>query len=88
MDSGAHFHCCNLQVHTLRDNDWVGDCPTTEEQRRTYATEFVSACRQKGLDAVAITDDHDLALFPYIRDAAAEIARPLYVHSCRLVRKR
>ena len=27
-------------------------------------------CRQKGLDAVAITDHHDIAFFPYIKEAA------------------
>ena len=70
MDAGAHFHCCDLQIHTPRDNDWVGDCPVTHDQRQSYAEEFISACRQKVLDAVAITDHHDLAFFPYIRDAA------------------
>ncbi|MGB8673107.1 MAG: AAA family ATPase, partial [Candidatus Acidiferrales bacterium] len=70
MDSGAHFHCCDLQIHTPRDNNWVGECPVTEEARKSYAVEFISACRQKGLDSVAITDHHDLGFFPYIRAAA------------------
>jgi energy-coupling factor transporter ATP-binding protein EcfA2 len=70
MDTGAHFHCCDLQVHSPRDNNWVGECPVTEEERRSYAAEFISACRQKGLEAVAITDHHDLAMFPYFRLAA------------------
>jgi len=71
MDAGAHFHCCDLQVHTPRDQAWVGECPRTEDDRRVYAAEFIQICRRKGLDAVAITDHHDLAFFPYIRDAAA-----------------
>jgi chromosome segregation protein len=70
MDSGAHFHCCDLQVHTPRDDNWVGECPVTNEERRPYAVKFISACRSKGLAAVAITDHHDMAMFPYIRDAA------------------
>jgi chromosome segregation protein len=70
MDTGAHFHCCDLQVHSPRDNNWVGECPVTDEERRSYAAEFISACRRKGLEAVAITDHHDLAMFPYIRQAA------------------
>lgn len=71
MDQGAHFHSCDFQVHTPRDNNWVGECPANEGQRRTYATEFIGACRSKGLEAVAITDHHDIAFFPYIRDAAS-----------------
>jgi predicted ATPase len=70
MDQGAHFHSCDFQVHTPRDNNWVGECPADEGQRCAYAGEFISACRSKGLEAVAITDHHDIAYFPYIRDAA------------------
>lgn len=43
-------------------------CPG--EHRQLYAAEFISACRQKGLAAVSITDHHDLAMFPYLRHAA------------------
>lgn len=70
MDVGAHFHCCDLQVHSPRDSNWTGDCPTTDAERKAYAAEFVSACRQKGLDAIAVTDHHDLATFPYLREAS------------------
>jgi chromosome segregation protein len=70
MDQGAHFHCCDLQVHTPRDLNWVGACPTTDAERRTFAQEFIAACRSKGLSAVAITDHHDVAFLPYIREAA------------------
>jgi chromosome segregation protein len=71
MDAGAHFHCCDLRVRTPRDPDWSGGCPVTETERKTYATDFIAACRRKGLDAIAITDPHDLTFFPYIREAAA-----------------
>jgi chromosome segregation protein len=71
MDQGAHFHCCDLQIHSPRDLNWVGDCPTTERERQSYAREFISACRRKGLNAIAITDHHDVAFLPYIREAAA-----------------
>src|SRR2546421_7941778 len=70
MDSGAHFRCCDLQVHSPRDRNWHGPCPNNENERKEYAKEFVSNCRQRGLQAVAITDHHDLAFFPYIREAA------------------
>ena len=31
---------------------------------------MVQACRQRGLDAIAITDHHDFELVPYVREAA------------------
>src|SRR5438477_5908526 len=44
----------------------------TEAERNQYGQEFVAACREKGLDAVAITDHHDLCLFKYIKKAAEQ----------------
>ena len=70
MDHGAHFRECDLQVHTPRDINWHGAGAITDEERRQYANEFVAACRARGLQAVAITDHHDLVFFKYIRDAA------------------
>ena len=71
MDKGAHFYCCDFQVHTPRDKQWSGDVPQTEVERETFAERFVQDCRSKGLRAVAITDHHDLAYFEYIKSAAA-----------------
>lgn len=70
MDKGAHFRRCDLQVHTPRDINWHGERPVTTEDRNEYAKRFIAACRDKGLDAVAITDHHDLGFFPAIRAAA------------------
>ncbi len=70
MDKGAHFFKCDFQVHTPRDLNWNGAGAKTEEERRIYSEEFVSACRQKGLQAVAITDHHDVAFFKHIKAAA------------------
>jgi type III restriction enzyme len=70
MDNGAHFYKCDFQVHTPRDFGWDGAIPVTEEERKSYAGDFIEACRAKGLDSVAITDHHDFAFFPYIRDGA------------------
>lgn len=82
MDLGAHFHCCDLQVHSPRDRNWKGDCPITDDERRAYSEEFVKACRTKGLRAVGITDHHDLAFYPYIRRAAVSevdtVGNPLH----------
>lgn len=70
MDKGAHFHKCDFQVHTPRDPNWQGVGAVTDDERRQYAQEFVAACRTKGIDAVAITDHHDLCFFRHIREAA------------------
>jgi chromosome segregation protein len=76
MDSGAHYFKADLQVHTPRDGRWKGDRPVSDEDRERYARRFVSACRANGLQAVAITDHHDVALLPYIRAAAAAEVGP------------
>ncbi len=70
MDKGAHFYKSDFQVHSPRDINWDGPRPASELDRKQYAEEFVAACRQKGLNAVAITDHHDVAFFRYIKDAA------------------
>jgi type III restriction enzyme len=70
VDRGAHFYKTDLQVHTPRDASWDGDGATTDVERGNYAREFVAGCRRQGLQAVAITDHHDVAFFRYIRDAA------------------
>ena len=71
MDKGAHFKRCDFQVHSPRDLNWDGERPVTEDERKEYAKQFIAACREKGLDAVAITDHHDLGFYSFIREAAA-----------------
>lgn len=70
MDNGAHFYNCDFQVHTPRDRRWHGPNAISNDEREDYAEEFIQACRDKGLDAVAITDHHDMVFIEYIRDAA------------------
>src|SRR5438552_17021234 len=72
MDKGAHFHKCDFQVHTPRDANWSGTDAVTEAERKAYAEELILACRRKCLDAIAITDHHDFAFFPYIKKAAQD----------------
>lgn len=72
MDKGAHFYKCDFQVHTPRDAGWSGGNAVTDAERKAYADELVLACRQKGLGAIAITDHHDFAFFPYVKKAAQE----------------
>ncbi|MDQ3030375.1 MAG: hypothetical protein M3R09_10190, partial [Actinomycetota bacterium] len=70
MDRGAHFAKTDLQVHTPRDPNWTEKC-TTDADREQFGREFIAACRAAGVGAVAITDHHDFAFVPYIRNAAA-----------------
>jgi chromosome segregation protein len=70
MDSGAHYYKADFQVHTPRDINWIGGGARTPAERQEYAFEFVAECRKRGLQAVAITDHHDVALFPFIKAAA------------------
>ena len=70
MDKGAHFFRCDFQVHTPRDLRWSGKHYVSDEDRREYAAGFIQACREKDLDAAAITDHHDMAFMKYIREAS------------------
>ncbi|HEY1614672.1 MAG TPA: AAA family ATPase [Rhizomicrobium sp.] len=72
MDKGAHFFNCDFQVHSPRDANWGGGDAVSDSERKTYAEELVLACRRKGLGAIAITDHHDFAFFPYIKKAATD----------------
>ena len=69
-DRGAHFHRSDFQIHTPRDVHWKGKRATSDADRIGYAQSFVAACRRNGLNAVAITDHHDLLFAPLIRKAA------------------
>lgn len=69
-DKGAHYHRCDFQVHTPRDLQWTGADRVTEADRMAYATMLVEACRAKGLNAIAITDHHDMAFIPFVKRAA------------------
>lgn len=70
MDRGAHFYACDLQVHSPRDCVWGGYRPLNDEERHTHANKFVKACREKQIQAVAITDHHDCVMLPFIIQAA------------------
>ncbi|WCT14422.1 TrlF family AAA-like ATPase [Mucilaginibacter jinjuensis] len=70
MNQGAKYYRCDFQVHTPRDLQFIGNEYVTEDARKEYSNRFVKACREKHVDAVAITDHHDLAFFNYIKSAA------------------
>ena len=71
-DKGAHFFRCDLQVHTPRDLNWSGSQCVSDDERMTYAGSLVQACRDKGLQGIAITDHHDMLFASLVRHAAAE----------------
>lgn len=70
MDKGAHFFKCDFQVHTPRDINWNGKPAITESERDAYAETLIRACRVKGIQAIAITDHHDLTFFSYVKKAS------------------
>jgi chromosome segregation protein len=70
VDNGAHYHRCDFQVHSPRDLQWTGADCVTEDERMAYANKLVEACREKKLDAIAITDHHDMAFIPFVKRAA------------------
>lgn len=72
QDKGAHYYRSDFQVHTPRDGAWKGKKAKSEAERVAYAKGFVAECRRIGLQAVAITDHHDLVFAPIIRKAAAD----------------
>lgn len=86
MDHGAHFHPCDFQVHTPRDQRWHGLGATSDAERELYADELISSVRDKGLDAIAVTDHHDMTMIPYVRAAAAREALRISVSSEMAIR--
>lgn len=71
-DKGAHFYRCDLQVHTPRDIQWDGPACVTDEDRQNYAAALVQACRERGLQGIAVSDHHDMLFVKYVRRAAEE----------------
>ena len=69
-DKGGHFYRSDFQVHTPRDTQWTGAHPVSDADRKVWAEDFVAQCRSKALHAVAITDHHDFAFFPFVSAAA------------------
>jgi energy-coupling factor transporter ATP-binding protein EcfA2 len=72
MDKGAHYYRCDLQVHTPRDENWSGKECLSAEDRRAYAESLVHACRERKIQAIAITDHHDMTFAGLVRKGAQE----------------
>lgn len=69
-DKGAQFQKCDFQVHTLRDAAWSGPFADIVNDRPAFAEALVADCRRRGIQAIAITDHHDLCIWKFVRDAA------------------
>lgn len=72
MDKGAHFFRCDLQVHTPRDLRWSGPNAVADDERLAYGRSLVQACRDRRIQAIAITDHHCMTFLPFVRKAASE----------------
>ena len=88
MDKGAHYQKCDFQVHSPRDIRWTGNkfgvnpaqiaSLTDDEQKEIvnsrieFAKEYLQKARDKGLNAIAITDHHDVVFAKIIRGVADE----------------
>lgn len=71
MDKGAHFYKCDFQVHSPRDLRWKGNRATDDAGRLAEARQLIAACRERGLQAIAVTDHHDMEFVEHVRLAAA-----------------
>ena len=72
MNKGARYFKCDFQVHSPRDEQFSGQHYISDADRELYSTNFIKACREKKLDAVAITDHHDLIFYKYIKQASLD----------------
>ncbi len=75
-DKGAHFHKCDFQVHSLRDAAWAGVFGDPVNDRVPFAAALVADCRRKGIQAIGVTDHHDLCLWKFVRHAAEAETQP------------
>lgn len=72
MNKGARYFKCDFQVHTPRDLQFTGQQYVSDGDRKTYSEKFIKSCREKKIDAVAITDHHDLYFYKYIQQASLD----------------
>jgi len=80
MDKGAHFYKTDFQIHSPRDTHWVGDGitkwpkgkPVLDEERLSFARGFIKKCRELGIQAIGITDHHDVCFVKFFQVASQE----------------
>lgn len=83
----ASWRKCDFQIHSCRDPNWSGSRPVgqgdalhggalataadVDSQRAEWAKQFIDACIARGLQAIALTDHHEMVMMPYVRDEIA-----------------
>jgi len=86
MDNGAHFYRCDFQVHSPRDIAYTGSkyglnpedianiTPEQKEniisERDQFSKEYLLKIRNAGLNAIAMTDHHDVVFVKNLRKVA------------------
>lgn len=86
MDKGAHFYRCDFQVHSPRDIAYTGNkyglnpeeieniTPEQKEKitldREQFSKEYLQKIRDAGLNAIAMTDHHDVVFVKQLRKVA------------------
>jgi type III restriction enzyme len=86
MDNGAHFYRCDFQVHSPRDIAYTGNkyglnpeeieniTPEQKEriilEREQFSKEYLQKIRDAGLNAIAMTDHHDVVFVKQLRKVA------------------
>lgn len=83
----ASWRKCDFQVHTPRDPNWRGPRPIgvgddldgelatvgdVDLARASWAKSFIDHCVRRGLEAIAITDHHEMTMLPYVQAEIAE----------------
>lgn len=83
----ASWRKCDFQLHTPRDPNWQGKRPVgigdktdakvasqaeVDDQRKSWAKDFVDICVKRELRAIAITDHHEMVMIPYVQAEISE----------------
>lgn len=93
--SFAYWRKCDFQLHTPRDPNWIGARPIgmgqeldgrlasaedVDLERRQWAESFVDSCGARRLEAIALTDHHEMIMVPYVQQAIADrkLANPTF----------
>jgi type III restriction enzyme len=86
----AYWRKSDFQIHTPRDPNWTGarpiglredlnGAPATEADvtaaRRQWAEGFVEVCAARGLEAIGITDHHEMVMVPFVQQAIEDRRR-------------
>lgn len=84
--SFAYWRKCDFQLHSPRDPNWSGARPIgvgedlngqpatavdVDRERQLWADSFVDGCVARGLEAIGLTDHHEMVMVPYVQEAIA-----------------